>query len=127
MNRKKSPGKYDTRTLDKLDDIHKELRQMNEYLDDMIESKRTEKTEISFLLSLVGVAISVSSLLVKSLSGDSRVLLVGGGISVLLLFMVASYIRKIQRNRPIPLELTVMFIILLMISVYSVGLGLELF
>lgn len=116
--------KKEIQTLDKLDDIHSELRKMNSNLDDLIEVRRTEKTEFSFLLSLVGVGISVSSLLVKSLSGNSQILLIGGGISVLLLITVASYIKKISKERPIPKEIIIMLTILLITSIYTVALGL---
>jgi len=124
MTRKKlSDERYRIRTLDRLDSIHKELRHMNDYLDDLIESRKTEKTELSFILSIVGVGISVSSLLVKALSGDSRILVLGGGISLLLLFNIVMFMRRAAKNRPIPLEIKMMLIILFIVSAYSVGLG----
>jgi len=120
----KKYDKQQIQTLERLDDIHKELRQMNEYLDDMMENRKTEKTELSFLLSLVGVGLSVSSLLVRSLSGDSRVLLLGGGMSLLLLFAITSYLNRLAKDRPIPKEIMVTLLILLVTSVYTFALGL---
>ena len=125
MTRKKlSEESYKIRTLDRLDAIHKELRHMNDYLDDLIESRKTEKTELSFILSLVGIGISVSSLLIKSLAGDSRILLLGGGISFLLLFNIVIFMKRVAKSRPIPVEIKVMLLILFIVSAYSVGLGL---
>lgn len=116
--------KQHLQTLERLDNIHKELRKINENLDDAQEDRKTQKTEISFLLSIVGVGISVSSLLVKSLSGDSQVALVGGGISLVLLITVLSFMRKISRQRPVPREIILLLAILFMTSVYSIVIGL---
>jgi hypothetical protein len=110
--------------IERLDDIHSELRNMNENLDDLLEARRSEKTEFSFLLSLVGVGISVSSVLVKSISGDPQISIIGGGISLVLLVMIASFMKRMSRERPIPKEIIMMLLILLVTSLYSIGLGL---
>ena len=124
MTRKRLPEeRYRIESLERMDAIHKELRHMNDYLDDMLEARKAEKTELSFILSLVGVGISVSSLLVRSLSGDSRILIIGGGISFLLLFNVVSFVRRIAKSRPIPIEIKVMLLILFLASAYSIALG----
>ena len=125
---KKKPSlpPHEVQRLERLDDIHKELKKMNEQLDDMAESRKTEKAEFSFLLSLVGVGISVSSLIVRSLGGDSRVLIVGGGFSALLLLLVSSYMSRLSKSRPIPKEIIFLLVILFLTSVYSIALGLEL-
>ena len=107
MTSKKASKEYDVQTLERLDDIHGEIKKMNEYLDDLMEARKTEKAEFSFLLSLVGVGISVSSLLVKALSGETRILLIGGGISLFLLILVTSYMRRLSRTRPIPKEIII--------------------
>ncbi|MBD3398168.1 hypothetical protein GF412_03180 [Candidatus Micrarchaeota archaeon] len=126
MTRKKpSPPSQEVQQLERLDDIKRELKKMNDRLEDMAENRKTEKAEFSFLLSLVGVGISVSSLIVKSLGGDSRVLIVGGGISVLLLILVSSYMQRLSKSRPIPREIIFLLVILFLSSIYSILLGLE--
>jgi hypothetical protein len=125
MTRKKITDRYQIQSLEKLDAIHKQQKKTNEFLDDLIESKKTDKAELSFILSLVGVGISVSSLLIRSLSGDSRILLFGGGISLLLLFNVVMFMRRAAKNRPVPLEIILILMILFAMSVYTLGLGLE--
>lgn len=126
MTKKKPSPSYEVQQLERLDDIHRELRKINDNLDDMAERRKTEKAEFSFLLSLVGVGISVSSLIVRSLGGDSRVLIIGGGISVLLLLLVSSYMSRLSKTRPIPREIIFLLVILFLTSVYSIALGLEL-
>jgi len=111
--------------LERLDDIHRELKKMNEQLEDMSERRKSEKAEFSFLLSLVGVAISVSSLLVRSLSGNNTVLLVGGGISILLLITVALYMNRLSKSRPVPKEIIFMLVVLFAVSTYCILLGVD--
>jgi|GEM_PF-7014198 len=124
MTKKKSPSPdISIMHLERLDDIHRELKKMNEQLEDMSESRKSEKAEFSFLLSLVGVAISVSSLLVRALSGNDTVLLVGGGISILLLITVASYMNRLSRTRPVPKEIIFMLAVLFAVSTYCILLG----
>ena len=126
MTKKNSPSPdISVMHLERLDDIHRELKKMNEQLEDMSESRKSEKAEFSFLLSLVGVAISVSSLLVRALSGNDTVLLVGGGISILLLITVASYMNRLSRTRPVPKEIIFMLAVLFAVSTYCILLGID--
>lgn len=126
MIRKRGKGteSHEVRVLDRLDDIRRELKRMNGYLDDQIENRKTERAELSFLFSLVGVGISVSSLLVKALSGDSRILLFGGGISLIFVIAITSYLMRLVKDRPIPREIMATLGILLLVSAYSIALGL---
>lgn len=121
---KKKIGKEHLQKLERLDNIHHELKNLNNNIDDLIEERKTQKTEFSFLLSLVGVGISVSSLLVRALSGNSQILLIGGGISLLLLIMVVSFMKRISSDRPIPKEVIIMLSVLFITSLYSIVLGL---